>query len=73
MHLSKVDIGEEGLVALLDLYGILSFFVDAIVSLSVCTIDHELLGNAVGLNHDVFNVEMVLRDGKRVPAFTFIP
>ena len=75
MELSKVDIGEESFVALLNLK--LAFFFSVIVDISmvcsVCAIDHELLGDAIGLNHNVFNVEVVLIDFKRVPAFTFIP
>ena len=75
MELSKVDIGEESFVALLNLK--LAFFFSVIVDISmvcsVCAIDHELLGDAIGLNHNVFNVEVVLIDFKRVPTFTFIP
>mmetsp|Transcript_25739 Transcript_25739/g.32040 ORF Transcript_25739/g.32040 Transcript_25739/m.32040 type:complete len:286 (-) Transcript_25739:1075-1932(-) len=37
------------------------------------TVDHELLGDAVGLDNDIFDVEIALGDLQRFPSLTLVP
>ena len=71
MQLAEINIGQKGAFALASLKWLLVIL--SLLVVCVRPVNHELLGDAVGLNDDILNDQLLVGNLELVPSVSLVP